>query len=148
MDAPATFRGWMEAQMMPVSLLAAFLAAGLLIVVFSAWARKRQMETQRAGETLESFVQRMADYGFNTDLSRLTYIYLTEHEGVSFPIRPRDFLDEDLGLSDGDVREMLAWLTSASGRLYEPGAVPYPLVTVADVVRAVQASPMLSRLAA
>lgn len=148
MEASGTFQGWGSEQIVPVSLLLGFFATGFFIFLLSAWTHRRQLARARVGESMESFVRRMTDFGFDGHLSRLTYIYLTERKGISFPIRPRDLLDEDLGLSEGDVREMVDWVLYAAGRQYALEKGPHPLMTVADVVKVVQASPLLERLAA
>lgn len=148
MPMPQMFHGWLTAQAIPLLLLAGFLGLGALMLALSAWKRRSHLQHARAGESVETFAERMRFQGFDPELSRLVYNYLTQHEGVNFPVRPRDILDEDLGLSAEHVQAMLAWVLSASDRQYTAGISDAPVFTVADVVRVVQHSPRRERLAA
>ncbi|MBS1814808.1 MAG: hypothetical protein JSS87_08060 [Acidobacteria bacterium] len=148
MSVPETFQGWVAVQAVPLFLLIGFLGLGLLILAISARRRRHRMQRDRAGESIETFIERMSTQGFDPYLSGLVYTYLVEHEGIGFPVRPRDMLEEDLGLSTQQSQEMLKAVLSASGREYITGITDVPLFTVADVVRAVQLSPGMERLAA
>jgi len=137
----ADIEQWLLAQIVPVFFVGFALLAGLALVYFSAQSRKAARRRDRAGQDENTFAERLAVYGFDADLARSTYRYLEQRTGVGFPILPNDDLDGDLGLDREDAMDALRELNAQVGRDYLPGLVQAPLITVADLLRAVQASP-------
>lgn len=148
MQTPESVRGWFEAQAAPVAILCGVVGTGLLLLAVFAWMNHKRLARNRAGEGIDSFLERMSVHGLDPHLCRLAYAYLQERIGVDYPVLPKDLLDEDLGMTDSEVDEMVSWLLIASSRNYEPGSTPGCILTVADVVRHVQGSQMQDRLAA
>ncbi|HXE09506.1 MAG TPA: hypothetical protein VN612_16505 [Acidobacteriaceae bacterium] len=132
---------WLLAQIVPVFSVGFALLAGLALVYFSAQSRKAARQRDRAGQNEDTFTERLAVYGFDVELARAVYRYLEQRTGVGFPILPNDDLDRDLGLDREDAMDALRELNAQVGREYLPGLVQTPLVTVADLLRAVQGSP-------
>jgi hypothetical protein len=112
------------------------------MLCISAWRRRSELVRGRAGVTEKSFVGHMAVYDFDTDISANTYRYLQEVRLVDFPILPSDALNEDLGLDSDDVKETVRDLLIRTGRAFRPGILAAPIVTVEDLVRYLQASPL------
>ena len=132
---------WLLAQIVPVLFVGFALLAGLALVYFSAQSRRAARRRDRAGQDVDTFAERLAVYGFDVELARAAYRYLEQRTGVGFPILPNDDLDRDLGLDREGAMDALRELNAQVGRDYLPGLVQAPLVTVADLLRAVQASP-------
>ena len=83
----------------------------------------------------------LSEYGFDPEIARRTYAYLQQAQWIAFPIEPQDDLDRDLGMDGDDVQRTLRELLAETGREYLPGLLDWPLVTVVDLVRYIQASP-------
>lgn len=132
---------WLAEQIVPVFFVGFAMLAGLALLYFSAQSRKAARRRDRAGRDEDSFAEQFAAHGFDAEIARATYRYLEERTRPGFPLLPMDDLDRDLGLDADDVREVLRELTARTGRDYLPGLVTAPIVTVAELVRAVQASP-------
>ncbi len=132
---------WLLGQIVPVVFVGFALLAGLALVYFSAQSRKAARVRDRAGKDEETFAEEFVAYGFDAEIARATYRYLDERTKAGFPLLPGDDLDRDLGLDADDVPEVLRELTAKVGREYLPGLVTMPITTVAELVRAVQASP-------
>jgi hypothetical protein len=132
---------WLVEQIVPVFFVGFALLAGLALVYFSAQGRKAARRRDRAGQDEDTFVERLAERGFDVEIARTAYRHLEDRTRAGFPILPNDDLDRDLGLDRDDAQESLRELTGKVGREYLPGLVATPLVTVADLLRAVQASP-------
>jgi hypothetical protein len=132
---------WLGEQIVPVFFIGFALLAGLALVYFSAQSRRASLTRRRSGRTEETFAEYLAVYGYDTEIARATYRYLQAQRRVSFPIEPTDDLDRDLGLDGDEVRQTLRDLLAETGREYLPGRLNTPLVTVVDLVRAIQASP-------
>lgn len=148
MQTPSTLWIWLSEQAGPLVIIVALLAFVMIVLYLSARNRRAKMNEARAGSNEDTFAQSLAVFGFDPMIARATYQYLQEKQLVSFPIEATDHLDEDLGLSLGDVDESIHDLLGITRRLYQPGLKHTPLVTVEDLVRLIQASPRLTELAA
>ncbi len=148
MDTPSTTATWLNEQATPLAIVFLVLALLLLILNLSARNRRIRMNKVRAGYNEDTFVSSLLAYGFDPMLARTAYQYLQEQQRISFPIKPEDFLDEDLGLDSDDLDQTVIALLRLCGRIYQPGLRDAPLVTVEDLVRFVQASPRSSQIAA
>jgi hypothetical protein len=137
----ADIEQWLLAQIVPVLFVGFALLAGLALVYFSAQSRRAARRRDRAGQDENTFAERLAVYGFDVELARAAYRYLEQRTGVGFPILANDDLERDLGLDREGAMDALRELNAQVGRDYLPGLVQAPLVTVADLLRAVQASP-------
>ena len=114
---------------------------GIAMVYLSAKSRRSSLVRDRSGRTEETFAEYLAGYGFDPEISRVTYRYLQRVQKVAFPIEPSDDLDRDLGLDGEEVEQTVRDLLAETGRSYLPGLLDSPLVTVVDLVRHIQASP-------
>lgn len=132
---------WIVEQIVPVFFVGFALLAGLALLYFSAQSRKAARRRGRVGQDETTFTEKLAAHGYDPEIARATYQYLEERLRPGFPLLPADDLDRELGMDQGDVREALRELTALVGREYLPGLVTTPIVTVAELVRAVQASP-------
>jgi hypothetical protein len=132
---------WLLEQIVPVFFVGFALLAGLALVYFSAQSKKAARRRDRAGQDETTFAEKLAAHGFDPAIARATYEYLEKHTRAGFPLLPADDLDRDLGMDRDDVRDALRELTALAGREYLPGLVTVPIVTVAELVRAVQSSP-------
>jgi hypothetical protein len=132
---------WLGEQIVPVFLIAFAIMMGFGMVYISAVNRRNALARSRAGRTVDTFSEYLANYGFDQEIARSTYRYLQEKHRVRFPIEPMDDLDRDLGLDGDDVKTTLRELLDENGREYLPGMVDSPLVRVVDLVRYIQASP-------
>ena len=141
MQTPSTLSIWLAEQVIPLLLIAALVGVVILILQVSARMRKARMNVDRAGVSEDSFVQSLRIYGFDATIARTTFRYLQQTQGVSFPLKPSDLLDEDLGLDAFDIDQSVRDLLVLNERLYQPGLQHTPLVTVEDLVRLIQASP-------
>jgi hypothetical protein len=148
MQTPSTVPIWLSEQAVPLLTIVALLGVVLAVLYLSARRRRSTMNKVRAGATEETFVQSLLVYGFDANLARTTYQYLQQKQGVNFPIEAPDKLDEDLGLSLGDLDQSIRELLRLTHRTYLPGLKHRPLVTVEDLVRLIQASPRSAELAA
>jgi len=135
-------RVWLSDQALPFGLLLAFLAGGLFVVYVSGVMRKSRLASRRAGRDEASFVHEMLSLGYDLQICRTAYTYLQQEQKISFPILPEDRLNLDLRMADTDVTDMVHHLLTANGRERASGHSYTPLITVQDVVRQVQASPM------
>ena len=142
MQITDTLRGWLTDQALPFGLLLAFLAGGLVVVFVSRVMRNSRLATRRSGRDEVSFVNEMLHMGCDPGISRTAYAYLQHKRKIAFPILPEDRLDLDLGLEDTDVTDMVNYLLAADSREHASAQSYPPLITVQDVVRRVQASPM------
>jgi hypothetical protein len=120
----------------------------MIILFLSARARERRMNEARSHITEDTFVDSLAEYGFDPVIARTAYRYLQDKQNVSFPIQPNDLLDEDLGLDLDGVDESIIDILALTYRLHQPGLQHGPIITVEDLVRFIQASPRLSELGA
>ncbi|ADV84045.1 hypothetical protein [Terriglobus saanensis] len=148
MQSPDTLRAWLADQALPFGLLLAFLAAGLIVVFVSGLMRKSRLASRRAGRDEASFVNEMLPLGYDLRICRTAYAYLQKDQQISFPILPEDRLSQDLGLEDTDVTDLVNHLLAVNSRERKPGMLNTPLITVQDVLRQVQASPMRRLLVA
>lgn len=114
---------------------------GIAMVYLSAKSRRSSLVRDRSGRTEETFAEYLAGYGFDPEISRVTYRYLQRVQKVAFPIEPSDDLDRDLGLDGEETEQTVRDLLAETGRSYLPGLLDSPLVTVVDLVRHIQASP-------
>src|SRR5262245_44705094 len=128
---------WLFEQIVPVFFVGFALLGGVALLYFSAQSRKAARRRDRAGQDEETFVERLAAHGYDAEIAHACYRYLEERTRAGFPILPNDDLDRDLGLDGDDVRDSLRELTAKVGREYLPGLVTSPIVTVAELVRAV-----------
>ena len=148
MQVPYDLSTWLGEQAGPLALIVALLAFVMLVLFLSARSRRARMNETRSHVNEDTFVDSLIAYGFDPLIARTTYRYLQEKQNVSFPIEPRDLLDEDLGLDLVDVNESVVEILALTERLHQPGLQHSPIITVEDLVRFVQASPRLSEMAA
>jgi len=132
---------WLVQQAAPVFFIGFALLAGLALLYFSAQSRRAARRRDRAGQDEHSFAETFAARGFDAEIARAVYRYLEQHTRVGFPILPGDDLDRELGMDAGDSRKAVREVASLVGRDYLPGLVMEPIVTVAELVRAVQSLP-------
>jgi hypothetical protein len=132
---------WLGEQVAPVVFIGFAVLMGFALLYFSAQSRRAALVRDRSGRTEDTFAEYLAAYGFDPELARTTYRYLQRVQQVAFPIVPKDDLDRDLGLDDSDLKQTVRDLLDETGREYLPGLLDSPLVTVADLVRYIQASP-------
>jgi hypothetical protein len=141
MSILSTLGQWLGEQVVALVFIGFAMLMGFVMLYFSAQSRRAALVRDRSGKTEETFTEHLAAYGFDTDIARSTYRYLQQMHQIDFPIVPKDDLDRDLGLDDDDVNGSVRDLLSETGREYLPGLIDTPLVTVADLVRYVQACP-------
>ena len=139
---------WLSDLALPLLLIGLGILIGFTALYISAQRRRSSLVRDRSGRTVETFVEYLAEYGFDPELARATYRYIQKRQKVAFPIDPFDDLDCDLGLDSEDLRETIRALLAETGRSYLPGLLDSPLVTVADLVRTVQASPRREEMVA
>jgi hypothetical protein len=136
-----TIQQWLGEQIVPVFFIGFAILMGIAMVYLSAQSRRSSLTRDRSGLTADTFAESLAAYGFDPEIARTAYVYLQQVQRVAFPIDPRDDLDRDLGLDGEDVKRTVRDLLAENGREYLPGLLNSPLVTVADLVRYIQASP-------
>jgi len=141
MTTPFTVQQWLGEQFVPLLFLGFSILMGLAILFVSAKSRSSSLARVRSGHTEETFAEDLAGYGYDPEIARATYQYLQSQQKRAIPIDPLDDLDYDLGLDSEDLRETIRGLLAKTGRIYMPGLLDSPLVTVVDLVRTVQASP-------
>ncbi|HEY4382763.1 MAG TPA: hypothetical protein VGN01_20635 [Acidobacteriaceae bacterium] len=134
---------WLGEQIVPVFFIGFAILMGIAMVYLSAQSRRAALMRDRSGRTEDTFTEFLSAYGFDPEISRMTYRYLQRVQRVAFPILPADDLDRDLGLDGDAVNQSLRDLLDETGRQYLPGLLTTPLVQVVDLVRMVQASPRL-----
>ena len=132
---------WFVEQIVPVFFVGFALLAGLALLYFSAQSKKAARRRDRAGQDETTFAEKLAAHGYDAEIALATYRYLEKRTRAGFPLLPADDLDRDLGMDRDDVREAVRELTALVDREYLPGLVTTPIVTVAELVRAVQSSP-------
>lgn len=148
LQTPSTLSIWLSEQALPLIIIAAAIALILIVLAVSAQSRKRRMNRVRSDVTEQTFIQELAAFGFDAQVSGTTYRYLQNNQNIYFPIQAFDLLDEDLGLDHDDVEQTIQELLQLNGRRYMPGLKHTPLVNVEDLVRFIQASPRRSNVAA
>jgi hypothetical protein len=141
MPTLVTIQQWLGEQIVPVFFIGFAILMGIALVYLSAQSRRSSLTRDRSGITADTFSESLAAYGFDPGIARTAYVYLQQIQQVAFPIDPRDDLDRDLGLDGEDVKRTVRDLLAETGREYLPGLLNSPLVTVADLVRYIQASP-------
>ena len=139
---------WLTDQMVPIVIIAGVLFVGIGILWISARSRKQMNSKERMGENADTFVEGLAAFNFDRQISRSTYEYLTSVDGIDFPIFPEDTLREDLGLSDEEQAQAIEFLLADNGRATRLTLQSNPVITVADLIRFVQASPRVMYRAA
>jgi hypothetical protein len=132
---------WLGEQVVPLFFIGFAILMGIAMVYLSAKSRRSSLVRDRSGRTEETFAEYLAGYGFDPEISRVTYRYLQRVQKVAFPIEPSDDLDRDLGLDGEEIEQTVRDLLAETGRSYLPGLLDSPLVTVVDLVRHIQASP-------
>jgi hypothetical protein len=139
---------WLSELALPLLLIGLGILIGFTALYISAQRRRSSLVRHRSGRTVETFAEYLAEYGFDPELARATYRYLQKRQKVAFPIEPFDDLDCDLGLDGEDLSETIRALLAETGRIYLPGLLDSPLVTVEDLVRTIQASPRWEKMVA
>jgi hypothetical protein len=139
---------WLSDLALPLLLIGLGILIGFTALYISAQRRRSSLARHRSGRTVETFAEYLAEYGFDPELARATYRYLQKRQKVAFPIEPFDDLDCDLGLDGEDLSETIRALLAETGRIYLPGLLDSPLVTVEDLVRTIQASPRREKMVA
>jgi hypothetical protein len=132
---------WLGQQIVPLLFVGFAMLMGVAMVYFSAQSRRASLARRRSGRTVDTFADSLAAHGYDPEIARLTYIYLEQNRHVAFPIDPLDDLERDLGLNSDEVDQSVRDLLNETGREYLPGLLKSPLVTVVDLVRAIQTSP-------
>src|SRR5215469_168456 len=132
---------WLGEQIVPLFLVGFAVLMGLAMVYISVRSRRRALARRRAGRTEENFAEYLAKYGFDPEIARITYRYLQQEQGITFPIEPMDDLDRDLGLDTDEINTSFRDLLGQQNRDYLPGLYDSPILTVVDLIRFVQASP-------
>ncbi|HEX9199389.1 MAG TPA: hypothetical protein VF865_07510 [Acidobacteriaceae bacterium] len=132
---------WLGEQVVPLFFIGFAILMGIAMVYLSAKSRRSSLVRDRSGRTEETFAEYLAGYGFDPEISRVTYRYLQSVQKVAFPIEPSDDLDRNLGLDGEEIEQTVRDLLAETGRSYLPGLLDSPLVTVVDLVRHIQASP-------
>ena len=139
---------WLSDLALPLLLIGLGILIGFTALYISAQRRRSSLVRHRSGRTVETFAEYLAEYGFDPELARATYRYLQKRQKVAFPIEPFDDLDCDLGLDGEDLSETIRAVLAETGRIYLPGLLDSPLVTVEDLVRTIQASPRREKMVA
>lgn len=134
---------WLGHRAWPLWLLLAVVVGCLLLLRLSAWLREHRLRRRRAGVNQETFTAQLEQYGFDPVITGSTFRYLREVQLVPFPVLPGDDLAKDLGLTPEEIDQTIRDLTLGLRREYSPGLQPTPLVTVEDLIRALQASPRI-----
>jgi len=148
MSTPLFVQQWLSDLALPLLFIGVGILIGFMALYISAQNRRSSLVRDRSGRTEETFAGYLAEYGYDPELARATYRYLQGQQNVAFPIDPFDDLDCDLGLDSEDLRETIRALLAETGRSYLPGLLDSPLVTVADLVRTIQASPRREEMVA
>lgn len=141
MVTPTNLSLWLHEQALPIGLIVAAIVLAYVLLKVSAYRRRADLLSKRAGITEISFAQQLAHFGFDPVISAATFCYLQQVQKIGFPIQPDDSLDEDLGLDSEDIAQTIIDLSSALDREYNPGLAHAPLVTVENLIRLLQASP-------
>ena len=87
MQTPSTLSIWLSEQAVPLAIIVALLAFVMIVLYFSARARKTKMNEARSGVNEDTFVKSLTIYGFDPEIARTTFRYMQEKQGVSFPSR-------------------------------------------------------------
>ena len=141
MSTALTLQQWLAGQALPLFFIGFALLMGIVILHLSAVSRRSSRQRDRSGRTEDTFVDELTAYGYDPAIARLTYQMLHEEQRVPFPIEPTDHLERDLGL-DPEALDRLTWLLlEETGRSPAPGLLHIPPVTVADLIRHIQATP-------
>jgi hypothetical protein len=141
MVTPDTVSIWLQEQVWPLGVVIFLILAGLVVLKLSANRRRAVLSRERCGVTERIFVEHLAGYDFDAVITGTTYRYLREVQGVQFPVLPSDRLDEDLGMDQDDVEQVIGDLLGSLQREYRPGLRYEPILTVEGLVRHLQASP-------
>ncbi|MFC6646042.1 hypothetical protein ACFQBQ_10705 [Granulicella cerasi] len=145
MFTPVNLSLWLEQQALPLAIIAAVILGTYGLLKFSAYRRTRRLTEQREGVTDQTFADYLEQFGIDPVISSASYRYLQDVQRVAFPILPTDALDEDLGLGYDDVEQTVRELTLALGRDWNPGLMQDQIVSVDDLVRLLQSSPVVAR---
>jgi hypothetical protein len=142
MVPPDSLSAWLQDQLRAIAMIMFLVvAASALLLKLAVYLRVARLSRERRNLTEQTFVEHLAMYKFDPSITGATYRYLQQVQGIRFPIRPSDLLDEDLGLDNQDQEETIADLLAELQREPSPGLRPTPLLTVEDLVRHLQASP-------
>lgn len=128
-------------QWVPLIFIGFAILMGFALLYLSAQSRRAALVRDRSGRNEDTFAEYLAAYGFDPAIARATYRYLQQVQQIPFPILPKDDLDLDLGMDGDDIRQTVRDLLDETDREYLPGLLDSPLVSVADLVRYLQASP-------
>jgi hypothetical protein len=148
MSTPLSVQHWLSDLALPLIFIGLGILIGFTALYLSAQRRRSSLMRDRSGRTEETFVEYLAGYGFDPELARATYRHLQKRQKAAFPIDPFDDLDCDLGLDSEELPETIRGLLAETGRIYLPGLLDSPLVTVVDLVRTIQASPRREKMVA
>lgn len=148
MQTPTTVLAWFQGQGSILAILLAVAAVFLLVLAASSYARRRHLAHTRSGDDMASYLQTMQSRGFDPEIARLAYAFLQDRLAIDYPVLPEDELDRDLGISESEIGDMLAFMLFTSGRVDSPHSTPNTLTTVADMVQRVQTSPLQRHAAA
>lgn len=117
-------------------LLAALVGLAVIFVVGNVWleTKTRRLREERRGETGETFVQACLARGATPLVARAV---LGNLDWVGFPVRLEDRLDQDLGIVDEDLDDLVLESARDCGcrELTSEDVAGFRVRTVADVVR-------------
>jgi hypothetical protein len=130
MSTPLSVQQWLADLSLPLLFIGLGILIGFTALYLSAQRRRSSLVRDRSGRTVETFAEYLAEYGFDPELARATYRHLQKRQKAAFPIDPFDDLDCDLGLDSEELRETIRGLLAETGRIYLPGLLDSPLVTV------------------
>jgi hypothetical protein len=133
---------WVAAQADVIGVIGVLFLGALLILFLSARGHAWMMAHKRAHSTIDTFVRELSEKGYNARICRAVYEYLQTDQKVNFPINPDDALDERLGIAGDDLEQTIRDVLILTEREFCPGLLYRPLVTVEDLVRYVEASPL------
>lgn len=146
MNTTETFTDWITQQVGPLGIF--LLIAGVAFLFFLLLAKWREWDfaRTRSGYDVDAFVQDMRIRGVSEEVSRAGYEVIQEEQKVRFPVMPEDALDEQLGITDIDLMDTLISILKRTNRERKTGLMYMPLVTVEDLLKLVQMSPLMRRV--
>lgn len=148
MQTPSSTWMWITEQPGSLVLTGALLLFIIALLSLSARRRRAVIGEARSGKNQSTFMDSLTANGFDAKIARTTYHYLQEKQQAGLPLAADVLLDKDLGLDSVDIDGCIRDLMQLNGRLFGPETAPPALLTVEDLVRHIQTSPHLSKMAA
>jgi hypothetical protein len=142
MNNMQTFPDWAMEQLGPLGIF--LVIAGIAFLFFFLLSRWREWDfaRKRSSYHVDDFVRDMRVRGVSEEVSRAGYEIIQTEQRVRFPIMPEDALDEQLGITDIDLMDTLVSILGRTGREKKAGLMYMPLITVEDLLKLVQVSPI------